>query len=137
MDRLELPSITLCARNSPLEAALDESVDGVGVDVLLHALHLVHVVVGERLVGAEPALRLAGRLRHADLAGVDDLAGQLRPEPHGHADAAPSICAAALGDGGPDAVVHVVHFEVRSGGWDGGLVVHFIEELAVTRAALG
>ena len=113
IDGLELPSVTL---RSPLEAALDESVDGVRVDVLLHAVHLVHVVVGEGLVRAEPALRLAGRLRHADLAGVDDLAGQLRPQPNRHADAAPSIGAAAavLGYGGPEAVVHVVHFVARS-----------------------
>ena len=117
IDGFELASFPR-ARNSPLEAALDESVHGVRVDVLLHAVHLVHVVVGEGLVGAEPALRLARRLRHADLAGVDDLPGQLRTQPHGHADAAPSISTTAgtavIGDAGPDAVVHVVHF---SEGW--------------------
>ena len=60
----------------------------VPVNVLLGGVHVVDVVEGEGLVRAEPGLRLPRRLGHAHLAGVDDLARQLRADPGGDAHAA-------------------------------------------------
>ena len=63
----------------------------VPVDVLLRAVRVVHVVEREGLVRAQERLRLSRRLCDANLAGVDDLAGQLRPDAGGHADARAAV----------------------------------------------
>ena len=70
---------------------LDELLDGVIVDLLLAGRRVVHIVVGEGLVGADPGLGLARGLEGADLAGVDDFPRQLGPYPHSHPHAAAPV----------------------------------------------
>ena len=70
----------------PFEASFHEVLDCLAVDVLLLAVGLVDVVVGEGLVAPEPGLRFSRGLGDADLAGVNDLPRKLRPDPHGHTD---------------------------------------------------
>ncbi len=73
---------------SPLETSVDEILHRLLVHKVLRGVRVVHVVERERLVRAQPGLRLAGRLRDARLARLDDFARQLRPDAGGDADAA-------------------------------------------------
>ena len=70
--------------------------NGVLVDNVLSAVRVVDIVESEGLVGPQPGLRLPWGLGDADLAGVDDLLGQLRPDPDGDFDAAAAAASAAV-----------------------------------------
>ena len=72
----------------PFKASFNQVTDSILIHLTLYTLCIIYMVISKCFIGPNPNLRLFWGLIDASLACVNDLFGQLRPDPHGHSNAA-------------------------------------------------
>ena len=72
----------------PFKASFNQVTDSILIHITLYTLCIIDMVISKCFIGPNPNLRLFWGLIDASLACVNDLFGQLRPDPHGHSNAA-------------------------------------------------
>ena len=71
----------------PFKASFNQITDSIFIHITLDTLLVIDVVISKCFIGSNPNLRLFGCLVDASFAGVNQLFGQLRSDPHGHSNA--------------------------------------------------